>query len=74
MLEASKRKIKEEFSRNKMEKDPDRIEELLKAAEEAEEVLRRLIVQGVRKQDGLTYRLIFTENTTLENNAPLPKL
>lgn len=74
MLEASKRKIKEEFSGNKTEKDPDRIEELLKAAEEAEEVLRRLIVQGIRKQDGLTYRLIFTENTTLENNAPLPKL
>ena len=72
MLEASKRKIKKEFTQNKAEKDPERIEELLKTAEEAEEVLRRLIVQGVRKPDG-TYSLIFTENTALEDNATMPK-
>ena len=72
MLEASKKKIKEEFSRNKAEKDPERIEELLRTAEEAEEVLRRLVVQGVRKRDG-SYRLNITENTVLEDNATLPK-
>lgn len=72
MLEASKRKIKKEFTQNKAEKDPERIEELLKTAEEAEEVLRRLIVQGVRKPDGI-YSLIFTENTAMEDNATMPK-
>ena len=72
MLEAARRKIREDFTQNKAENDPEKIEELLKTAEEAEEVLRRLIVQGVRKSDG-TYKLNFREDTVLEDNAPLPK-
>lgn len=71
MLEAAKRKIRDDFMQNKTESDPERIEELLKTAEQAEEVLRRLIVQGVRKSDG-TYKLTFRKDTILEDNAPLP--
>ena len=71
MLEAARRKIKEDFTQNKTEIDPEKIEELLKTAEEAEQVLRRLIVQGVRKSDG-SYKLNFREDTVLEDNAPLP--
>ena len=72
MLEAARKKIKEDFRLNKTENNPERIEELLKTAEEAEEVLRRLIVQGVRKPDG-TYKLNFRDDTVLEDNAPLPQ-
>ena len=72
MLEAARRKIREDFTQNKTESDPEKIEELVKTAEEAEEVLRRLIVQGVRKSDG-SYKLNFREDTALEDNAPLPK-
>lgn len=72
MLEAARRKIREDFARNKAENDPEKIEKHLKTAEEAEEVLRRLIVQGVLTSDG-TYKLNFREHTVLEDNAPLPK-
>jgi FixJ family two-component response regulator len=72
MLEAARRKMKEDFRQNKTENNPDKIEELLKTAVESEEVLRRLIVQGVRKSDG-TYKLNFRDDTVLEDNAPLPK-
>ena len=71
MLEAARRQIREDFTQNKTETSPEKIEELLKTAEEAEEVLRRLIVQGVRKSDG-TYKLNFRKDTVLEDNAPLP--
>ena len=71
MLEAARRKIKEDFTQNKEERNPDKIKELLETAQEAEEVLRQLIVQGVRKSDG-TYKLNFREDTVLEDNAPLP--
>ncbi len=72
MLEAlARKKIREDFTQNKTEHNPEKMEELLKTAEEAEEVLRRLIVQGVRKSDG-TYKLNFREDTVLEDNAPLP--
>jgi polyribonucleotide nucleotidyltransferase len=71
MLEAARKKIRDDFAQNKTETSPEKIEDLLKTAEEAEEVLRRLIVQGVRKSDG-TYKLNFRKDTVLEDNAPLP--
>ena len=71
MLDAAKMKIRHEFAKNRSEKDPEKIEELLKSAVEADEVLRRLVVQGVQTEHG-TYRLKITENTELEDNAPLP--
>lgn len=72
MLEAARRRIKDDFTQNKTENDFEKIKELLKTAEEAEEVLRRLIVQGVRKSDG-QYKINFRKDTVLEDNAPLPK-
>lgn len=71
MLEAAKRKIREDYKQNINETDQERIEELLRTAVEAEKVMKSLIVQGVRNNDG-SYKLIFRKETHLEDNAPLP--
>jgi len=70
-LEAGKQRIRNEFAKHKNETDPSKIAELIATAESAEKFLRCNIVQGVQTDRG-TYRLRITEDTELQNNAPLP--
>ena len=71
-LEAGRRKIREEFSKNKDEVDPDKIAGLIKMAQDTEQMLRCLVVQGVKTEED-SYRLRVTRDTILQDNAPLPK-
>ena len=69
-LEAAKYKIREEFRKNAGEKDPVKIAELAKIAEETAVILRKTVVQAVMNENG-NYKLNITEDSHLQNNVQL---
>jgi hypothetical protein len=71
MLVASRKAIREEFTKNKDVTDPTQLKELFLGVEEAVDMLKHQIVQGVRKGDG-DYELNVAErHTSLDpNQAP----
>ena len=48
------------------------MEELLKIGHDVEKMLRQAVVQGVYNTDKERYTLKITEDTLLQDNAPLP--
>ncbi|XP_031568619.1 complex III assembly factor LYRM7-like [Actinia tenebrosa] len=71
-LEAGRKRIRQEFIKNKNEKDITKIEELLKTAKDVEKMMLQYVVQGVYKERENKYHIRITEDTALEKNAPLP--
>ncbi|XP_072020549.1 complex III assembly factor LYRM7-like [Amphiura filiformis] len=70
-LDAARIKINEEFSKNKSETDPEKIQEFIKIAEDAENLLKKTVVQA-REKEGGKYELRITKDTVREDNAKLP--
>ncbi|XP_065829529.1 complex III assembly factor LYRM7-like [Oscarella lobularis] len=63
-LLAARKRLREEFDRNRSENDPDRIKNLLEIAEATDAYLRQNVVQGKLMNDGYTYRFRLTDDTT----------
>ncbi|XP_072453586.1 complex III assembly factor LYRM7-like [Notamacropus eugenii] len=75
-LEAARKKINEEFKKNKSETSPEEIEKLIKIGSDVELILRKSVIQGIHT-DHNTLKLIprkdlLTENTPYRD-APAQK-
>lgn len=71
LLTAARNKINEEFRKHLTVEEPERVEELLKVANEAEVTLRTEVIQARQTSPGV-YKVKITEDKLLKN-APPPK-
>ncbi|OWF47653.1 Complex III assembly factor LYRM7 [Mizuhopecten yessoensis] len=68
-LGETRSRINEEFKKGKDETDPEKIEELIKTAEDVDMLLRKTVIQAKLVGEN-RYRLKITKDTYLEDNYP----
>ncbi|XP_043835174.1 complex III assembly factor LYRM7 [Dromiciops gliroides] len=75
-LEAARKKINEEFKKNKSETSPEEIEKLIKIGSDVELILRKSVIQGIHT-DHNTLKLVPRKDLLTENipycDAPAQK-
>ncbi|XP_071825567.1 complex III assembly factor LYRM7-like isoform X2 [Apostichopus japonicus] len=71
-LTEARKRINDEFTKNRSEEDPEKIKDMLKVAEDVNKLLRMTVVQGVMKENN-RIELKVTKDTVLLDSPPLPK-
>ncbi|XP_051841209.1 complex III assembly factor LYRM7 [Antechinus flavipes] len=66
-LDAARKKINEEFKKNKNETSPEKIEKLIKIGSDVELILRKSVIQGIHT-DHNTLKLVPRKDLLIENN------
>ncbi|KAM9101644.1 complex III assembly factor LYRM7 [Sarcophilus harrisii] len=66
-LDAARKKINEEFKKNKNETSPEKIEKLIKIGCDVELILRKSVIQGIHT-DHNTLKLVPRKDLLIENN------
>ncbi|XP_060065305.1 complex III assembly factor LYRM7-like [Ylistrum balloti] len=68
-IKETRKRINDEFRKGKNETDPEKIEELIKVAEDADLILRKTVIQA-RLVGENRYRLRITKDTHLDDTYP----
>ncbi|XP_022090795.1 complex III assembly factor LYRM7-like isoform X2 [Acanthaster planci] len=71
-LNAARKRINEEFAKNRQETDPEEIKQMIKVGEDVNMLMRKTIVQAKLNEAG-RYQVRITEDTLREENSPLPR-